>query len=326
MGRYFLWGTIILLAVIVIIPVFVLLVVDYDSEVEIKDMERPINVYNYQTQKLMQLDFEDYIAGVVAAEMPASFDSEALKVQAVAARTYAYKRLLEADPAMKQYHPQADITTNPGVSQAWTGDDEMKEKWGRWDYAKYKKKIEKAVKDTKGEILAFENKIIDPVYHASCGGGKTEDSGDVWKYSFPYLKSVDCIEHQDKHIRDTKTIPIKNIDVALGSNLQAVPASKLQGSTNQYIKVLDKTSTGRIKSISIGGKTYQGTEVRTKLGLKSTWFSWEISKDTITFITRGYGHAVGMCQYGADAFAKEGKKYDEILKHYYQGAQIIKMK
>ena len=281
-------------------------------------MGKKINVFDYQTNKLLTLDFEEYIVGVVAAEMPAVFELEALKAQAVAARTYAYKRLIEPDETIKSYHPQADVITNPAICQAWSSDEQLKEKWGRLDYIKYKKKIIKAVEETRGEILLFENKLIDPVYHASCGGIRTEDSGDVWKYSFPYLQSVECSGHEDKHIHDTKTIAIRNIDVALGSDLEAVPASKLQGSTKNYIQLMEKTKSGRVKTLNINGKMFSGSEVRTKLGLKSTWFTWRIEKDKVTFTTRGYGHGVGMCQYGADGFAKKGKKYHEILKHFYQ--------
>ncbi|KJS20248.1 MAG: hypothetical protein VR72_15545 [Clostridiaceae bacterium BRH_c20a] len=327
MRKYILGGIILILLMIIIIPLCTLLLLELDyGKVEITPMGRAINVFNYQTGKLMTMDFEEYIVGVVAAEMPASFEKEALKVQAVAARTYAYKRLIEPDALIKEYHPQADVITSPSICQAWVSDAELKEKWGRLDYLKFKKRIVDAVEETRGEILVYQNKLIDPVYHASCGGKRTEDSGDVWKYSFPYLQSVECSGHEDKHLQDTKTIPIRNIDVALASNLEAVPAAKLQSSINNYLQVVEKTKTGRIKTLSINGKKLPGTEVRTKLGLKSTWFTWQINNNNITFTTRGYGHGVGMCQYGADGFAKQGKKYDTILKHYYQGVEIVKIK
>ncbi|KJS85462.1 MAG: hypothetical protein JM58_08460 [Peptococcaceae bacterium BICA1-8] len=326
MRKYILGGIILILLMIIIIPLCTLLLLELDyGKVEITPMGRAINVFNYQTGKLMTMDFEEYIVGVVAAEMPASFEKEALKVQAVAARTYAYKRLVEPDALIKEYHPQADVITSPAICQAWVSDAELKEKWGRLDYLKFKKRIVDAVEETRGEILVYQNKLIDPVYHASCGGERTEDSGDVWKYSFPYLQSVECSGHEDKHLQDTKTIPIRNIDVALNSNLEAVPAAKLQSSINTYLQVVEKTKTGRIKTLSINGKKLPGTEVRTKLGLKSTWFTWRIDTNNITFTTRGYGHGVGMCQYGADGFAKQGKKYDHILKHFYQGVEIVKM-
>lgn len=326
MRKYILWGIILIVFIMIVIPFCTLLLLELDyTKVEIEKMGKTINVFNYQTQSLMTLDFEEYIVGVVAAEMPASFDKEALKAQAVAARTYAYKRLIEPDAVIKDYHPQADVITSPAICQAWSSDAELKEKWGRWDYLKYKKKIVEAIEETRGEILVYENKLIDPVYHASCGGVKTEESGDVWKYSFPYLQSVECSGHQDKHIQDIKTIPIKNIDVALGSNLEAVPAAKLHGNTSNYIQVIEKTKTGRIKTLNVNGKKLSGTEVRAKLGLKSTWFTWQVDRNKITFTTRGYGHAVGMCQYGADDFAKKGKTYEQILKHYYRGATLRKI-
>jgi stage II sporulation protein D len=326
MRKYILGGLIAILFIIIIIPLFTLLLLELNyTEVEIEKMGKAINVFNYQTQKLMKMDFEEYIVGVVAAEMPASFDKEALKAQAVAARTYAYKRLIEPDATIKQYHPEADVITSPAICQAWSSDAELREKWGRLDYLKYKKKIVEAVEETRGQILVHKDQLIDPVYHASCGGIKTEDSGDVWKYSFPYLQSVECSGHEDKHIHDTKTIPIRNIDVALNSNLEAIPVARLQTNTTNYIQVVEKTSTGRIKTLNINGKKISGTEVRTKLGLKSTWFTWEVNGNNITFSTRGYGHAVGMCQYGADGFAKQGKNYEQILKHFYRGVSIRKI-
>jgi len=324
--RIILLSVLAIVFIVVIIPLCTLILFDFNkSEVKITTLEKTINVFSDQTSKLMQMDFEEYIVGVVAAEMPASFELEALKAQAVAARTYAYKRLIEPNERIKQLHPQADVVTNPNICQAWTSEEELKKKWGYWDYKRYKNKINKAVQETSGEILVYEGKIIDPVYHASCGGGKTEDSAEVWKYNFPYLTSVECTNHQDKHFREAKTIPFRNLDVALATNLQTVPVSKLQGNSN-YIKVLETTKAGRVKSINIGGKIFSGTEIRTKLGLKSTWFTWEINKDSITFITRGFGHAVGMCQYGANEFAKQGKTYNQILKHYYRGVKIVKMK
>jgi len=325
--KIFLWGIIGIIFLVVIIPMFTLFIFNnFNSpQVEITSIETAINVFNHKTGKLMRMDLEEYVQGVVAAEMPASFELEALKAQALAARTYAYKRMIKPDERVKKLHPEADVVTDHTICQAWVSNDELKERWGFWDYRKYKSKIVKAVQATKGKILVYDQQIIDPVYHASCGGGRTENSGEVWNHNFPYLTSVACISHEDKHYRDTKTIPMRNIDVALGTNLAAIPASKLMGSSS-YIKVLEATGAGRVKSINIGGKIYSGVEIRTKLGLKSTWFNWQINENSITFITRGYGHAVGMCQYGANQFAKSGKTYEQIVKHYYQGIEIIQLK
>ena len=323
MRKILIWGIKVLMIIVIIIPLCTLLLLDMKrGEVDIETLERPINVFNHETNQLMVMDLEEYIVGVVAAEMPASFELEALKAQAIAARTYAFKRVLEPDQRVKEFHPQAHIVTNPSVSQAWVSPEDLKKKWGLWEYRKYKNKIEKAVKETKGLIITYQGQLIDPVYHASCGGGKTEDSGEVWKYSYPYLTSVQCTQHQDRHIHDTKTIPYKNIDAALGSNLEAIPVSSLKGQTANYIRVLEATRAGRIKTMNIGGQILSGQEVRTKLGLKSTWFKWQINEDSITFTTRGYGHAVGMCQYGANDLAAQGKTFTEILKHYYQGVEI----
>lgn len=311
-------GLIIIFIIIVILPALVLLIYDDGPKVRLTPIDSPIKVYNHNTGELMEMDLEEYLIGVVAQEMPASFESEALKAQAMAARTYAYKRVIESDVRVKEIHPEADITTNPNISQAWISNEDMREKWGFWNSISYRRKIVDAVEDTKGQVIVYQNKLIDPVYHSSCGGGRTENSEEVWKYPFPYLVSVQCPEHKEGYYQDIKTIPLKSVDVALGTNLA-------KGTSANSLKILEKSKAGRIKSISVDGKAFQGTEFRTKLGLRSTWFTWEINKDNITFTTRGYGHGVGMCQYGANHLAKEGKSYDKILKHYYTGAEIVKI-
>lgn len=316
MRRKILVGLIIIFVIIIVLPALVLLIYNNGPKVRITPLESPIMVYNHNTGELMEMDLEEYLIGVVAQEMPASFECEALKAQALAARTYAYKRLIQPDPRVKELHPQADITTNPNISQAWISKAEMREKWGRWNSISYRKKIVEAVESTQGEILVYQNKLIDPVYHSSCGGGQTENSEEVWKYPFPYLVSVQCPEHQEGYYQDSKTISLESVDVALGTNLA-------QGSSTNSLQVLERSKAGRIKSISVDGKTFPGTELRTKLGLRSTWFTWEINKDQITFTTRGYGHGVGMCQYGANHLAQEGQTYKQILKHYYKGVEIV---
>lgn len=315
MRRKILFGVFTIFVIIVVLPAVVLLIYD-KPRIRVTPIENPIMVYNHNTGELIEMDLEEYLIGVVAQEMPASFESEALKAQAIAARTYAYKRIIEPDARVKELHPQADITTNPNISQAWISNGEMREKWGFWNSISYRNKIANAVESTKGEVVVYQNKLIDPVYHSSCGGGKTENSEEVWKYPFPYLVSVQCPEHKEGYYQDSKIISLKSVDAALGTNLA-------KGSTTNSLKVLERSKAGRIKLISIDGKIIPGTELRTKLGLRSTWFTWEINKDHITFITRGYGHGVGMCQYGANHLAKEGQTYDQILKHYYRGVEII---
>lgn len=268
---------------------------------------KTINVFNHHTQKLMQMDLEEYLVGVVAGEMPASFELEALKAQAVAARTYAYKRIIEPDQRVKKLASNAHVVTDHTICQAWVSDQGLQERWGEQDYKKYKQKIAKAVQETRGIILLYENKPIDPVYHASCGGQKTEDSGEVWQSSYSYLKSVSCSGHQDKHHNFPTYLSFEQIKKVL--NTQSV----------ENINLLEKTSTGRIKSIKIGDIILTGPELRTKLDLKSTILNWRLEKEGLTFISTGYGHGVGMCQYGANDFATQGKNHLEILQHYYPG-------
>ncbi|WP_084052842.1 stage II sporulation protein D [Desulfonispora thiosulfatigenes] len=308
---------ILLIASIVIIPACTtLLTSGGKSNENSKDIEeyddKAINVFNHQTEELMHMKLDEYLVGVVAGEMPASFELEALKAQAVAARTYAYRRIIQPDQRVKKINDKADVITSPDICQAWTGDDGLRRNWGT-EYAEKREKIERAIIETKGQIIVYDNNPIDPLYHSTCGGYKTEAAGEVWSNSYPYLVSVDCTNHKDKHYQDTKEINISELDKALEINFKAKPE----------IKILTKTGTGRIKTLQIADKEFKATDLRVKLGLKSTWFTWKIGSETVSFTTRGFGHGVGLCQYGANDLASKGKKYDEILKRYYKGVELV---
>ncbi len=280
-----------------------------------------VHLLCHQNNKIIELGLEEYIVGVVAAEMPASFPPEALKAQAVAARTYAVKRLQAPDPRIKELSLQADLSSDPAINQAWIDNEEMKKRWGITGYNTYKKKIVDAVLATRGKVLLYQGELIDPVYHASCGGNGTENSGEVWKYDIPYLQGVPCSGHPEGNKEATVVFQLNDLDRLLGTQLTALPAAKLKtGSSGLIVK--EKTATGRVKTVSFAGKTISGTEVRSKLGLSSTWFSWQVENRALKFTTKGYGHAVGMCQYGAKALALAGKNYEGILLHYYTGVTL----
>lgn len=296
-----------------------------DSTIEIREDTNKIRLYDHLTGAVIELGLEEYVVGVVAAEMPASFHLEALKAQAVAARTYAVKRLQVPDPRVKVLSPLADISSDHLINQAWISDEEMNKRWGKWNYAANKKKIIQAVEETWGEVAIYDNQLIDPSYHASCGGIGTENSGDVWKYQVPYLQRVECRNHPKGNHETVVAMTIKNLAAKLGVKSSAVPASKVFGYT-KALQVTEKTSAGRIKSLTFGGQTFTGSELRSKLDLKSTRVEWKIENDIVKFETLGYGHAVGMCQHGANAMAQDGKNYKQILRHYYQGTSLAKLK
>ena len=308
---------------IIIVPV--LIVNSFEGaekppEIVVETGEISITVYFHETGETRVLPLETYLVGVLAAEMPASFELEALKAQAVAARTYALRRLTLN--LGNNVHPEAAVCTNPNHCQAHMSSEDMKARWGMINYFRHKNRMEEAVNSTRGMVLTHEGRLIEPVYH-STSNGRTENSEDVWLSTVPYLRSVESPWDRDSpRFQDTKTLTVSQVDAALGTNLGALPVAAMQGTNQDIIRVLETTSTDRIKRLNINGRTLMGTEVRTALGLNSTHFTWELQGDSITFSTRGFGHGVGMSQYGANGMAREGATFEEILKHFYTGVDL----
>lgn len=246
------------------------------------------------------IELEDYVIGVVAAEMPASFHIEALKSQAVIARTYALNLL-----------SKGNILTDKSSIQAYIDISSMQNKWGS-NYQKYYYKIKEAVDNTSGQTIKYNGKYIDAVYH-STSNGQTEDSINVWHNNIPYLKSVDSSwdKTATSYLRE-KNISLEKFNQILNINI----------SSNEEIEVLSKTTSNRIDKIKLGDKTYTGLELRTFLDLRSTDFDINIIDNTVVITTRGYGHGVGLSQYGSNGMANNGYNYKQILSHYYQGVTI----
>ncbi|WP_031514160.1 stage II sporulation protein D [Desulfofalx alkaliphila] len=284
----------------------------------LKDRQIPvttteIKLYRHQTGEIETLALEEYLLGVVAAEMPANFPTEALKAQAVAARTYAAQRLLPGgveNPA----HPGADLCDDPRHGQAWISTEEMMARWGKLSYYQNYFKIKRAVDGTRNKVLVYNKELITAAYHASCGGGYTENSGDVWQVELPYLKSVPCPHCSDPHPVRTVTYPLNKVAERLQADLTALPT------------IAEQTSTGRPKTVNIAEKQIPATVFRELLNLRSTWFEYEIHENKITFTTTGHGHGIGMCQYGAKGMAENKKTHQEILSHYYPGTELAELK
>jgi len=287
-------------------------------EPEVGDMK--VRLYHHDTGKIEELPLNEYVTGVVAAEMPAAFPVEALKAQAVAARTYVLKRLT-AGGVMNSEHPGADVCDDPRHAQAWLSRGQMRERWGAINYYRYYYKIRRAVDATTNMVITYNGKLIDPVYHSACGG-RTEDSGAVWKYSVPYLKSVNCPYETDPRPVQTASFTLDQARKALGIDLAAVPVS----TGGSPVKITGRTDTGRVSTVEVGGVELPATLVRQRLGLRSTNFGCRLEDDKLVFTTVGYGHGVGMCQYGAKGFAEHGYSYEEILKHYYTGVEVEELK
>lgn len=266
---------------------------------EVKE-EIKLALKDTSTGEIKNIELEDYIVGVVAGEMPASFNEEALKAQAIAARTYAMYK-------MKNSNGTYDLVTDK-TNQVYITEDKMKSLWQEnFDY--YFEKIKKAVYDTKDLIMTYNGDIILSMYFAR-SNGKTEDAIAVFGSNEEYLKSV---ESPEENLTSEVTISKDKFCNKLNISCDAINISNVL-----------KSSSGRINSLNINGKTFKGTEIRTLFDLKSTDFDISIGSE-IKFVTKGYGHGVGMSQYGANKLAQNGKNYEEILKHYYQNINIEKI-
>jgi len=262
--------------------------------------------------EVVKLPLEEYILGVVAAEMPAEFEEEALKAQAVAARTYAAKRLNQSNSSDGGYDVDTTVQT-----QAWISDKQMRDKWGWLNYLKYKSKLNKAVVGTRSMVLIAEGDYIEAVYHSSSGRKPTERSEDVWSSSRSYLQNVSSGEENLQRYVKTYSFTPQELYTKLG--ITYTPRSLTSGD----FQVLGRTPVGRTKSLKVLGKVYPATQLRTLLGLSSTDIEWVIQPDCLTITTYGNGHAVGMSQWGANDIAKKSFEVEEILGHYYPGAKLM---
>ena len=265
-----------------------------------------IRVKNEKTSQIITIPFEEYIKGVVAGEMPANFELEALKAQAVASRSYAMYQMTATKD--KDY----DVL-NTTANQVYLTDQELKNNWKN-EYEQKINKINKAITETTGEYLTYKGQIVNAMFF-STSTGKTENSEEVFVSALPYLRSVDSKWDEESPVyTDTYTFDLKDFYSKLN----------LPYNENLKIEITAKTSTGRIKKLKINDQELNGRDLATKLSLRSNYFTITQNNDKITINTKGFGHGVGMSQYGANGMAKEGYKYDQILKHYYQHTEIKK--
>jgi len=256
---------------------------------------------------VVSVELEEYLVGAVLGEMPASFEQEALKAQAVAARTYAWKACLT-----RGRHPDGSVCGDYACCQAYISPEEYLEKGG---LQRSIDKIRAAVSATAGEVLTYEGELIEATYF-SCSGGRTEDAIAVWGSDFPYLRSVESPGEEDAAwFTDEMVFSRAELENALGVSLK-------DGSDDWFAEIT-YTAGGGVQTIRIGDLLFPGTKLRSLLGLRSTAFSVRTEGDTAVFTTRGYGHRVGMSQYGADAMAEDGADYSQILAHYYSGTDLM---
>ncbi len=262
--------------------------------------------------RVKNIPLEEYLIGVVAAEMPAEFEIEALKAQAVAARTYVLKRM--GDKTENIF----DVDTTE-KTQAWSSNRELSRKWGLVNYFNYHRKIVKAVEETEGKIITYNGQKIDAVYHSSSGRKGTERASDVWRAETGYLINVPSGEETPLRFVKHQIFDVNTFYKLLG--FSTLPS---QFKENDLI-VIDRTKGGRVKTLAIRDQVFLGTDVRAKLQLPSTDFEWKIHNKKIEFIIYGKGHGVGMSQYGANDLAKAGQTYSQILAHFYPDTKLEKV-
>lgn len=273
-----------------------------------------IKLLHKKTGKVEQVNIDDYLCNVVSAEMPADYEIEALKAQAVVARTYTIYKI------NNKKHENADICDDSTCCQAWV---DKETRFSRWEESKREsnwEKIQKCVQETQGQIITYQNQPINAFFHAN-SGGKTELPVNVWGGTgLPYLQVVETAgEEGYKQYESEVELTQDELIEKLKTKYSDI---SIDFSNQEDLKILEYTDSGRVKTVKFGNHEISGVETRTLLGLKSTNFEISKENDKIKFTVKGYGHGVGMSQTGADAMAKQGKNYKEIINHFYSGVEI----
>lgn len=291
---------------------------------KVVESNQTVRVYVHETKNIVEIDLEEYVKGVVAGEMPAAFELEALKAQAVAARSYAVARMNQLKEGGQPAHPGAELCD--GVHcQVWLSKDKLRQIKTKYWMRDYWPKIEKAVEETKGLILTYQGKPVDqPLFH-STSGGRTENSEDVFAAFVPYLRSVESpYEDRAPHLTDVQAIPVSSFINKFKSKYK--DSDLQEANIKSAFKILERSTGGRILKMQVGNKIVSGREMRELLGLRSANFKMTIDNKNLEITTFGYGHGVGMSQWGANGMAENGHTFEEILKHYYVGTEIMQMK
>lgn len=302
-----------------------------DTSVQIKDDENisddiqfydyskygVIKLYHSSLDSIEELSIDEYLYGVVSAEIPATYDIEALKAQAIVSRTYTLYQIING----KDKHGEAKICDNSTCCQAWISKEDRLSKWKDEVKESNWSKIVQAVNETSGKIIVYDNKPIDAFFHSN-SGGITEDVSSVWgSTNMPYLQSVETNGESEYSQYSSEVILSK--DELVDKIKTKYDDININYEQENCIEILEYTSSGRVKTVQFGNIKLSGTETRSLIGLKSTNFTFTINENDIIFSVVGYGHGVGMSQTGADSMAKNGSNCDDIIKHFYTGVEII---
>ena len=294
--------------IIILIPFIIVTIFIKDETIKFNFISNSVVRVKRENGNIDRVFFEEYVKGVLAGEMPTSFDLEALKAQAVAARSYVLKK-------MEQNKEQDYDVVDTVMNQVYLDDATLKEKW-KDKYEEKNNKIKQAIVETKGEYMTYNNEVIEAFFF-STSTGKTENSGEVFLTQLPYLKSVDSAW-------DEEVSPVFSQDNNLSLE-EFYQKLNIEYNPNLKIEITKTTSTGRIKELKINDHEFKANDIYQKLNLRSTFFDIKQKDNQVEITTKGYGHGVGMSQYGALAMAKKGYKYQDILKYYYQGVEIKKL-
>lgn len=275
-----------------------------------------IKLLHTESGQIEEINLDEYLYGVVSAEMPASYEKEALKAQAVVARTYTIYQIQNNGDK----HEGAHICDSSQCCQAWLTKEDRLAKWAENERESNWQKIVGAVNETAGKIITYEGNPINAFFHSN-SGGVTESSVNIWGgIEYPYLKSVET-SGEEGYSQYSSEVSFTQEDL-LNKIKEKYPDVQIDFNSEDSIQILEYTDSGRVRTIKCGNIQIAGTEARTILGLKSTNFVVNKQDGKIIFSVTGYGHGVGMSQTGADSLAKSGKGYEEIIKHFYTGVQI----
>jgi len=322
--------TLIIISMTILLPVLFLKNVDEDNKFKIDSdtiiknssvnfpKNGKVKLYNVESNTIEEIELEEYIMGVVASEMPANFNEEAIKAQAVAARTFYINR--KSNKCSNATSHNAEIC-NTVHCQVYMNKEERLNLWDSKNREKYWNKIKSAVSETKGQILTYEGEVLEYPQYFAVSSGNTEDSKDVLALDIPYLKSTESSgEEVAPKFKSTKEI---DIDEFINEINKKYPKSRIEKENVRDLIYIKKYNiSGSVNEIKLGESSIKGTEFRKLFNLSSTYFTLDIRDDIVTIACTGYGHGVGMSQWGANIMAKNGYTYKDILKHYYHGIEI----
>lgn len=293
------------------------------TENETKQTEAPqtVPVYLHEEARVENIPLVDYLCGVLDGEMQPNYEPEALKAQAVAAYSYLVYQYTDNYETKKDAHKGGWICTDPSHCKAYLSESDARKAWGNEWFDKYADRVRSSVVETLYQTMVYQSAPINAVFH-SLSSGRTEAAKDVWEYDIPYLQEVDSsFDETAEDFQSEKVLSSEEFKTALKN----YDSNMVFPENGDLVTDIVRSESGGVVRLKVGGVEMKGTQFRTLFGLRSANFSFEFSGDLVKISVKGYGHGVGMSQYGANCLAKEGKTYKEILQHYYTGIEFAEI-